>query len=234
MTRAHGRLVAPAWHTVVLLAALVGFSVVNASMQQAGRVHAGRLVVYGLSIVLEWLFVAFVWLGLWLRGRRLRDLLGDNARSWKLVLRDVGIAVAFVVAANVVLAVAGALVHSRPTEALRRILPHTPAEIATFCAVAATAGICEEIVFRGYLLEQFGVITRSVAGGVVLQAIVFGASHGYEGWRTMIVLALYGGMFGALARWRRSLRPGMIAHALHDAVIGIAAGHFLQATSLLH
>jgi hypothetical protein len=29
----------------------------------------------------------------------------------------------------------------------------------------------------------------------------------------MILIALYGAMFGILANWRGSVRPGMIAHA---------------------
>ena len=83
-----------------------------------------------------------------------------------------------------------------------------------------TAGFCEEIIFRGYLQRQFAAVTRSMLGGVVLSAIVFGASHGYEGSPRMLLLALYGLMFGLLAWSRKSLRPGMIAHAWHDALSG--------------
>jgi membrane protease YdiL (CAAX protease family) len=34
----------------------------------------------------------------------------------------------------------------------------------------------------------------------------------------MCIIAVYGFMFGWLARWRKSLRPGMIAHTLQDSV----------------
>jgi membrane protease YdiL (CAAX protease family) len=36
-----------------------------------------------------------------------------------------------------------------------------------------------------------------------------------------VKIALFGLVFGLFAIWRRSLRPGMIAHALTDIVGGI-------------
>jgi uncharacterized protein len=37
----------------------------------------------------------------------------------------------------------------------------------------------------------------------------------------MLLIAVYGTTFGLLAIWRRSLRPGMLAHFLQDAIGGI-------------
>jgi uncharacterized protein len=106
------------------------------------------------------------------------------------------------------------------------LLPHGPVEIAFYLLLTATAGFCEEVIFRGYLQRQFTVLTRSVAGGIVLQGIVFGASHGYQGWKFMLMISVYGVTFGLLAAWRRSLRPGIIAHFLQDAVGGIVSSYF--------
>jgi hypothetical protein len=38
------------------------------------------------------------------------------------------------------------------------------------------------------------------------------------------VIAVFGSLFGILAYWRKSTRPGMIAHAWQVAVIGIVGG----------
>jgi membrane protease YdiL (CAAX protease family) len=43
----------------------------------------------------------------------------------------------------------------------------------------------------------------------------------------MVVIAVFGWMFGALALWRRSLLPGMLAHGLQDGVSG-AIGFFMH------
>jgi len=54
----------------------------------------------------------------------------------------------------------------------------------------------------------------------LLSATIFGASHGYEGMASTLRIEIYGLMFGLLAGWRNSLRPGMMAHAWHDGFSG--------------
>jgi membrane protease YdiL (CAAX protease family) len=56
--------------------------------------------------------------------------------------------------------------------------------------------------------------------GLVSSAIIFGAGHGYEGTWRMVLIAIFGAMFGILAHVTKSLRPGMMAHAWHDAFEG--------------
>ena len=69
--------------------------------------------------------------------------------------------------------------------------------------------------------------SRSALAGIAFSAIIFGASHGYEGGPRMVLIAIFGLLFGLLAWWRKSLRPGMIAHAWHDAFSG-AVLHMLK------
>jgi len=92
-----------------------------------------------------------------------------------------------------------------------------------FVLLALCAGFFEEIIFRGYLQKQIGAIARNAYAGLVIAAIIFGAGHGYQGTAQMALIALYGAMFGALVLLRKSLRPGMMAHAWQDAFSGIAA-----------
>jgi hypothetical protein len=87
--------------------------------------------------------------------------------------------------------------------------------------VALTGGICEEALFRGYLQRQLIAFTGSVPVGLILSAIVFGAGHAYQGVRSAALIAIYGLMFGLLAEWRKSVRPGMIAHAWQDTLSGL-------------
>jgi membrane protease YdiL (CAAX protease family) len=112
--------------------------------------------------------------------------------------------------------------------ALRRnmdfMLPRGGAEISLWVALSVTAGICEEAIFRGYLQRQFMALTKSVPAGILLSAAAFGAAHAYQGFRMVILIGLYGAMFGILAHWRGSVRPGMIAHAWQDSVSGVLSG----------
>jgi hypothetical protein len=55
------------------------------------------------------------------------------------------------------------------------------------------------------------------AGPAHLSAsILFGAAHAYQGLKQAIVIAVLGTLYGVLASWCGTLRPGMIAHAWSD------------------
>jgi uncharacterized protein len=51
----------------------------------------------------------------------------------------------------------------------------------------------------------------------------FGLCHAYYGVANMGAVTLLGLALGLLAYWRKSLRPGMLAHGLVDSLGGIVA-----------
>jgi membrane protease YdiL (CAAX protease family) len=51
---------------------------------------------------------------------------------------------------------------------------------------------------------------------VLAQGAVFALFHFYQGWKNVIVIALLGVLYGALAAWRRNLRANIIVHAWGD------------------
>jgi membrane protease YdiL (CAAX protease family) len=127
--------------------------------------------------------------------------------------------------------VLGALDHflkAAPNQAIRNLIPNGSIEVLLFLMTSVTAGFCEELIYRGYLQRQFTALTRAVTGGIVLQTVAFALGHAYQGWKYVLLIAVLAAMLGLLAHWRKSLRPGMIAHALQDGVGGIMAGHVLR------
>ena len=88
-------------------------------------------------------------------------------------------------------------------------------------ALSVTAGICEETIFRGYLQRQFMALTKNAPAGIVISAAGFGAAHAYQGFRMAVLISLFGAMFGILAYWRGTVRPGMIVHAWQDSLGGL-------------
>lgn len=179
-------------------------------------------------MVFEWAMAAFIWYGASRRGVRVRDMVGGRWARGMDVLRDFGIAICFLIVSGIILQGIGYLLKAKANQAIRNLLPHTRAEVVFFLLLTLTAGYCEELIFRGYLQRQFTALTRSIAGGIVLQGIAFGLGHGYQGWKLMLIISMFGAMFGLLAQWRRSLRPGMIAHFLQDAVGGIVSAYFMR------
>jgi len=57
--------------------------------------------------------------------------------------------------------------------------------------------------------------------GVVISSLAFGAAHGYQGVRNMVLLAVFGVLFSLLAIFRGSLRAGIFAHSWHDLIAGL-------------
>jgi len=215
--------VAPLWHLLcvfLLVGAWVALSL-HGHQRHFGSLPP-RFAGYILVILVEWFIFAFIWFGLRLQGIPFASLFGDMSTRIRRIFLDIGIAILYLIVANLVLGLVGFLVHlGRQNQAVKQLLPHTPAEIAVYLLVCITAGICEETIFRGYLQRQFGAYTKSAAAGAVIQGILFGLAHAYQGWKMIVVIAVYGCMFGALILWRRSLRPGIVAHFLQDSITGI-------------
>jgi membrane protease YdiL (CAAX protease family) len=56
----------------------------------------------------------------------------------------------------------------------------------------------------------------------MMQAVCFGIAHSYQGVKSIVTITVYGALFGLLAIYRNSLRPGMIQHAMQDSFAGLA------------
>lgn len=240
--------VAPAWHTVVLVAGIVAISIGGAARPSILHGSLNRLSTYGFTCVLELAMLGWVAVGLRLRKIPMRSLLGAVPGDMRSVARDIGIALVFWVGALMVLStvgmfwsgVAAAVTHRQPAiragrplapdpsqqqavRALEQLAPSNGEEMAAWVLLCVVAGVVEEIVFRGYLQRQFAAWARgAAAAGVVFSALVFGAAHGYEGLRNMVLLAVFGALFSLLALYRRSLRAGIFAHSWHDLIAGLA------------
>jgi hypothetical protein len=186
------------------------------------------MLQYGITIGFELFLLLLVWVGLRLKGVKLRELIGGRWETPEDFLLDVAIAVGFCVAALVILAIwSKALRMGGPSQVneVKRLAdmlgPQSAVSMAFFVLVSSTAGLVEEILFRGYLQRQIGALTGNIYAGLIGSAILFGAGHGYEGTRRMVLIAVLGAMFGVLALLRKSLRPGMIAHGLFDSLQGV-------------
>lgn len=223
-THPSGRAVAPAWHTVIVLGAILGLSfagAVNRNLSPLGGSHS-RAAGYLLVMLFEWIMVGFIWWGTNRRGIRMADLVGGSWDRPAAIRRDIAIGIGFLLVCGVgFLNGLGYLLKASPNAAIRSMFPHGATEIVLYLMLSLTAGFCEEVIFRGYLNQQFAALTHSAVGGIVLQGIAFGVGHGYQGWKFMLIIAVYGVTFGLLAHWRRSLRPGMVTHFVQDAIGGL-------------
>lgn len=98
------------------------------------------------------------------------------------------------------------------------MMPQTKHERIIFIFVAATASICEEIIFRGamavFLLNlSFDMSLTIVA---IVSAIIFGTVHYYQGWKGMITTGLLGYVLFNLYTSTGSLLLPILVHFLID------------------
>jgi uncharacterized protein len=218
--------IAPWWHTVLFILILVGLAAGDAlHIGRASAANAHRMATYIVSILFEWAMVGYVWLfGLRLRRKRMRDVIGGRWAKPSDFFRDVGVAFLFwLVVVAFLIAVQFSLGQNPEAKrAMKVLLPQTAAEMIVWIFVSITAGFTEEFLFRGYLQRQFLALTKSQYAAVALQAVAFGSAHIYQGWKGAVTITVYGALFGILAVMRRSLRPGMLQHALQDSFTGIA------------
>jgi membrane protease YdiL (CAAX protease family) len=213
--------IAPLWHTLGLLIILLAFVWATFRWQShslaAGEQHHGNALHYLFVIASEWAMAMYIWLGGLVPGAaRLRDIIGGRWMNLRQVLRDVAIAAGFWIVFEGVGALSSFV--GRPSHAgsLQFVNPLGAIEVTLWVVMSMTSGFCEELVFRGYFQKQFLALTRSAAFAVLGQAVLFGICHWYQGVKQVILISVLGALFGILAQWRKSLRPGMIAHAWAD------------------
>jgi membrane protease YdiL (CAAX protease family) len=190
----------------------------NPGSAPAGQLagHAIAIHVYLVAIFMDWALFYYCWVGVHLRGGSLWSLFGGRWDSWKSVATDLAIALPFwIVWEGAAYGVARLLGPSQ-AKSVAGLLPHSLPEVIVWIATCVTAGVCEEMVFRGYLQRQLHALGGNLSIAVVIQGVIFGLFHAYQGWHAVTVICVLGVLYGALAAWRRNLRVNVVAHAWSD------------------
>lgn len=87
-------------------------------------------------------------------------------------------------------------------------------------AVVVTAGITEEIMFRGYPIERLHELTGNLWIAALIPLTVFTLAHlGGWSWGHLIGVLFGGSLLTGLYMWQRDLIACMIAHMLIDSLI---------------
>src|SRR5262245_33660752 len=213
--------IAPWWHTVLVVVPIAIGSI--ASWYQHGLPNANlpgmssRLSSYVTVLAIEWFPVLLIWLALRRRGLSMSTLVSGRWLATGVLFQYLGVVVGFMVFVVffqdlglafwflfVVFPLAGILASlfgGVAETAVANITPKTGLELTVWLGLAVSGGFCEELVFRGYLTQQFSAWTGSRALAVVLQGVVFGLAHGYYHW-VMVAPMVQGWLLGLLAYWR--------------------------------
>jgi uncharacterized protein len=218
-----------AWgHFVGFLAIMAGIGLLGWQAQRAGSHHSAgpsadqlashsqAIYVYLVAAVMDWALLYYCWVGAHRYGLTLSTLSGGRWSSWKDAGQDLAIALPFWLIWEGAAYGTHKLLGPSSAKSVDSLLPHSWLEVVIWIAVCATAGVCEEIAFRGYLQKQCHALIGNLPGAVFAQAVIFGVAHAYQGWKNVVVISVLGVLYGALAAWRKDLRANIISHAWSD------------------
>ncbi|RXT02817.1 CPBP family intramembrane glutamic endopeptidase [Ammoniphilus sp. CFH 90114] len=111
----------------------------------------------------------------------------------------------------------------RSNEKFGSMFPRTSQERKRWNYVSLTAGITEEIIYRGFLLYAilYFLPTLSIWIALVVAALLFGLAHTYQGVTGVIRTALIGFLFGAVYVSLESILPLILLHIIADTSSGV-------------
>jgi len=115
--------------------------------------------------------------------------------------------------------------------ALSNLAPQTRTENRLFDMVSITAGVCEEVLYRGLLLATL-VSLVGTWPAVAITSLIFGLGHAYQGISGIVKTGLVGLVLALLTVSSGSLFIAIILHAVVDLTSGRLMGKALRTTTL--
>ena len=115
----------------------------------------------------------------------------------------------------------------REPRVIRDLMPISTYDRVLFTGVSLTAGVCEEIVFRGFLIHVLYSTTGSLAVALLLSSGAFGVAHAYQQPAGALRAALLGFILAMPLVIDGSIVPSILAHATIDILSGLWLSRYL-------
>ena len=198
------------------------------SMRSLKRAEAGGLAqlrprLWARAMLTQWLLSAGV-IALWVSQHRDWSALGLALRpSWGLT----GVLLGLFAVVSIVIRQRGRAFDDPDIRArirarlagVERLMPRRGEPFLPFAALAVTAGLCEEFLFRGYLFWMF-LHVLPFWGAAAAQAVCFALGHAYQGRKGVLLTGAAGAFLTLIVTLTGSLFPAMLIHALMDLHAG--------------
>jgi membrane protease YdiL (CAAX protease family) len=200
-------------------------------MPQVGTME--RLVLYASTIAFQWLAVAVVGWRAWVHGYTASELgLTSHDKTKVLVAAIVGAATIAVLQWLNLRRVGKLPVRARGRfqTMAERILPQSTVELLPYLALAITAGLCEEFLYRGFAMAVLARTGLAIWAVVLLSSVLFGLAHVYQGRSGLVGTLVVGTVLGMARIGYDSLVPVICWHAALDIVAGVAGPRYLKSS----
>ena len=210
-------------------------------LAQPALTTSERLSLYASTIAFQWLIVAIVAWRAFSRHLTLEELGLTVSAPWHTVLIAVVLTALLCVNQWASLRRIARLPENQRGFMLRfteKIMPHSSPEVLVFTALACTAGVSEEFLYRGFVFAAFIRVFENATflalfAAVVISSALFATGHLYQGWRGILTTFVVGILFSSLRIWSGNLAPPVAAHIAVDLVAGVCGPRLLRAGSEL-
>jgi membrane protease YdiL (CAAX protease family) len=215
--------------------AIVAFVVVAAVVEilLMPVIRKRRVVAYAYMSVYLW-FTAIVIIVLWsVESRSWNALLLGETVWWRL-------AIGFAIAAAYVAFMSwqhGKMLKPKHRPAIARamapvawMMPRTGSDRIWCVALSVAAGVCEEIMFRGFGLTFFAFFV-GVPAAIVISALAFGLGHAYQDRRAIVTTGGFGLAMTAVVLVSGSLLPAIAIHIFQDLIMTDVGYHVFTANA---
>jgi CAAX protease family protein len=113
---------------------------------------------------------------------------------------------------------------AKAMRSLRFVLPVTPRERHWWILVSLSAGVCEEILYRGFVTHYFsGSLNATISFGTVgawlTASLFFGLAHAYQGVAGIVRTTAAGLILGSIAILSGGLLLPIALHFLFDVQV---------------
>jgi uncharacterized protein len=195
--------------------------------------HVGmteRLSLYASTIAFQWIIAALVAWRAWAHGFTAAELGLTIDVKGRVLLTGIAGAATLAVLQWLNLRRIGQLpVAARGLlqSLAERIFPQSRVEMLPYFALAVTAGLCEEFLYRGFALAAIIRAGSPVWAAVAISSILFGLAHIYQGRGGSVSTMLLGALFGTARIVYHSLVPVVLWHSAVDLVAGVAGPRYL-------
>lgn len=185
---------------------------------RANSTSSARLALYRKMVLLLWLMAGVAaWLDVPAQAPGLEWLRGSTSASRSLIA--VVVLLFGLQLWQVLRSIRNPRLRQRlvaAAQSLQFMLPKGAVERRWWVVLAISAGVCEEFVFRGFLMHYFAGLQLTLPAAWLLSCIAFGFGHAYQGRAAVLRSAIIGGILGLVVIASGGLALAMVLHAAAD------------------
>ena len=174
---------------------------------------------WSVVIVLHWATLYFIYKILYKEGFTFGEVGYKLSKSHTIKLIMAFIAIALLLFGIVEWSILQVTIDENKLAEIPGFMPTTTGQRIFFILVVFSAGMCEEIIYRGYAISRGIELGLNKWVAIFIAALSFVFIHGLAGYYYFWMYLTAGLVFGLLFKWRKRLLWNIILHWILDLLV---------------